>query len=526
MRKSKFIFFLLIANLFSCSSCSQQRTINYNLLNNILCSPEENGSLTAMSDTINPLNMGLNDAKTNEERYYVLYNTHKKATDENKAISYQGIDSINIEIPTGAKPIPLGQLTDFAGVRMKVLNNSDDVFLFQIDNTRHDIKIAQNILDCGDFRNIPQLKKGVKLLCLGDNNPWIEHRGQDGLKAPKYDIIILKDGIAQNEVVMPYSDSTTTRPFTYYYDSTPELKVFKNLVFIRDADSQYKTWLVQFNGVYNILVYNLNIVTPEDETKYADKVIQANHCGNVVMRDILINGTYSQRKLFGYGINVNFSANLKFFNIICEYAKWGVFCTNCTNNSYLKDCKINRYDVHCYGKDITMENCELTDLALPISSVYGKIKYKNCTFKESEPITIRDNYYAYVPFDLEITDCKYYASKRSNCIFNAGSMDNNVQLRKELRCKCLPNIRINRLRIVPVDDVKEFYIFKFKTTGETPVDYLKEIRINNLKIDGNLHFEISNNPIKLSNRVKYRVSGSGVYNTKKDFKGILESSFR
>lgn len=519
----KFCLYLLLmlSPLYSCSSFSNESVISYALLNMNYFAPEEINYKAICCDTISPLNLGMSNARTDVDRYFILYKTHLQAKQEKKTVSYKGIDSLDIEVPKGAKPIPLSDCTDFAGVKIKVLNNSENTFLFEVLCSSHEVKISPNIMDSGDFQEYPQLKDGVKLLCLGDNNPWIEHREQDGMAAPKRDIIVLKDGIAQNKPVMPYTDSTTTRPFAYYFDANPSLKVFKNLVFIRDKRSQYKTWLVQLNGVYNMLFYNLNIITPQDETSYGDKIFQINHCANVVMRDVLINGTYSQRMKFGYGININFATDLKFFHVVSQNTKWGVFCTNCTNNSYLKDCKINRYDVHCYGKDITIEDCVFIDLALPISSVYGKISYKNCTFFECEPITIRDNYYAYVPFDLELVDCKYYASNKSNCIFNAGNMNHGIQLRKELCEQCFPNIKIERLHIIPVNNsLSEFYLFKIKEKDNAPIGYIKDIRISKLSIDGNIPFRLSNKTLKCSNKVNLRVSGSGANNKKAKIRSL------
>lgn len=519
MEKTAFITLTLLTVLSGCVSYAQEKAVSYALINKNPYAPEEKDR--AICDTLYLMNWGLKQAKSKEEIYFILFNAHSKARIDNKAVSYKGIDSLTIQIPKDAHPIPLGEYTDFSGVKINVINTTCDAFLFEIYNQSIDIKIPQQQLDGNDYREYPQLKKGIKLLCLGDNNPWIEHREQDGMAAPKRDIIILKDGIAQNKPVMPYTDSTTTRPFSYYFDANPSLKVFKNLVFIRDNRSQYKTWLVQLNGVYNMLFYNLNIITPQDETSYGDKIFQINHCANVVMRDVLINGTYSQRMKFGYGININFATNLKFFHVVSQNTKWGVFCTNCTNNSYLKDCKINRYDVHSYGRDITMDNCEFTDLALPISSVYGKITYKNCTFFECEPITIRDNYYAYVPFDLELVDCKYYASNISNCIFNAGNMNHGVQLRKEISEQCFPNIRIDHLTIIPVNNsLSEFYLFKIKDKDNAPIGYVKEIKINKLSIDSDIPFRLSNKTIKCSNRIKLKVSGSGVYNKRAKIRSL------
>lgn len=54
--------------------------------------------------TYNPLKYGLREANNAEERYWILYRTHEEALRNNGSVNYAGIDTIEIDIPKGARP--------------------------------------------------------------------------------------------------------------------------------------------------------------------------------------------------------------------------------------------------------------------------------------------------------------------------------------------------------------------------------------------------------------------------------------
>ena len=56
------------------------------------------------SHTLNPLQFGLKEAKSDVDRFYVLQRTHEEALKRGAEVSYSGIKQINLEIPPKAKP--------------------------------------------------------------------------------------------------------------------------------------------------------------------------------------------------------------------------------------------------------------------------------------------------------------------------------------------------------------------------------------------------------------------------------------
>ena len=83
--------------------------------------------ISTQAKTYNPLQYGLNNAHSGVERYWVLYKTHELAKNNNGKVIYNGIDSLDIEIPRDAISIPLSEYTDFCGVVLTVKNSNKDM---------------------------------------------------------------------------------------------------------------------------------------------------------------------------------------------------------------------------------------------------------------------------------------------------------------------------------------------------------------------------------------------------------------
>ena len=62
---------------------------------------------TIDAKVISPYDYGLSEAKNGVDRYDVLLRTHSAAIEKNCGVSYAGIDTLTIEIPSGAPSILL-----------------------------------------------------------------------------------------------------------------------------------------------------------------------------------------------------------------------------------------------------------------------------------------------------------------------------------------------------------------------------------------------------------------------------------
>jgi len=340
----------------------------------------------SFSSAVRPQNYGLLTASNGIERYMALYNAHEEANRLGTVVDYSGIDSISIEIPKKAKSILINGSQNFRGLKLIVKNNNvKDFTLFVCKKIAKSIELPQSIIDGSDFRLIPELNSGIVILLIKDTNPWVDNREGHNYGAERRDVLLLKNGIAQNRTIMPYGNEGISVPECSYVEADSKKKKIRNLTFIRTTDSQYKTFLFSIENINNVELSNIQCFTPKDESKYADGIISVKGSTNVTFRNINIEGTYTQPDKYGYGISMNNVWNVKLYNVRGN-ASQGLICNSNINQSYLKNCDINRYDIHCYGRDAVMEDCTFRGMYFPVSSFYGRIVFKRCSF----PISYND----------------------------------------------------------------------------------------------------------------------------------------
>lgn len=402
---------------------------------------------TQAQQTISPYQYGLREACSGIERYRVLYRVHKAAIEKGLDVSYIGIDSIEIEIPQDARPIPLGESTDFCNMVLSVIDNSKDAFVFQMAQKTDTIIIEKNQVDSGDFANIDNLKIGYYILVLQDDNPWVEKRRGHDYGHLRKDILFVKDGKAKNKPISPYNNKETSVSATYC-KVTPSKKVIKNLKMVRSIGNKKKAFLFDIRHQYNVDIRNIEVYTPKCDTLVDDRLIRVYNSVCISFRNVLIDGTYSQKKHSGYGLAFNNVYNSKFYSLMA-HGNWGVYGTNNMNTVLLDHCDINRFDIHCYGKDIFFNKCTFRNIANYFSSVYGKIIIKKCNFIDFIPVILRNDYNAHPKFDLEIYNCVFNSPLYDYCylIKAMGLYDLELNKRSELQMIRIPNILIHGLKI-------------------------------------------------------------------------------
>ena len=454
-----------------------------------------------------PRNYGLLDARTGVERFRALYNAHIDALKRNEQVDYSGIKELEIEIPKDAESIPLGRTTDFKGLVLTVRNTTKDFYLFSLANATKEVSVPQSIIDGHSFTGIKELSSGTNLLIVEDKTPWVKERKGYNHAVYRKDIFLIKDGIAQNNTVMPYGVDTKSQPVCRYADVDARQKKVSNLTFKRTSDSSYKTCLLQIDGQNNVLLKNLNTVTPANENLNGDHIIYITNSANITYKNINIEGVYCPKDSWGYGVSMDNVYNVKCYNVT---GSGTVFGSNNINTSSLKDCSLSRYDIHCYGRDVKMANCTFWGSGFRTSSFYGDLVYKRCTLKYYLPVSIRNEYSCNVPYNLVMKNCTYYMSDQYNYVIYTGNTNYQTARRKELEEKCLPNVKIDGLTIIPDEDVKVTYLFLVgHHDADARFDYLSDINVKNVVVQGNQDFKICTSPFEVKNEaeVTFRKKG-------------------
>lgn len=460
----------------------------------MLCPASAWAAAAGGSKPLSPLSYGLSEASTDIERFRALERCHKDAVAKNVAISYTGIGSLDIEIPAGAVSIPLPDEVDFAGVQLKVLNTQKNFTLFAKSAILTPVQVPVESIDSGDFEGVPELCNGLFILIVEDKNPWVENRKGYSYGATRKDVLVVENGLAKNSVTSPYNNKYSSPRTSFVPAGSP--KAYGNLRFSRDSKSTKMTYLFSINGCYDVTISDVTVSTPQDNKFYGDAAIQIHNSAKVRMSNVRIDGTYSQTNHYGYGINLE---NVAMFTGEHLYARarWGVFGSNNVNGAVLRDCDINRFDIHCYGRDVRCYGCRFSDMYNQFSSVFGDVYFEKCTFTNTIPVLMESSYNAYTPFDLTFKSCTFNLTANRNCLVTLFGLEEVHNTRPELFRKALPNITIRNCTVNLADDVKKWYIVNTgKVAYKESLDYISRIEINGLKINGKVDYKIFSQKLK------------------------------
>ena len=437
----------------------------------------------AQTDALTPQMFGLQKAKTDVDRYYVLYNMHKAARILGREVDYSGIGELNIELPADAQPIPLNNGCDFSGLVLNVTNNNKKgMYLFTLTQPTDTIHISKEQVDSGDFSEISRLDTNTYLLILQDDSSWVDKRQGYSYGHTRKDILVVDHHHAVNQTVMPYN-TPGTQLRASICPATHNIKVIAGITINRHAGDSAKTYCFDVQNQFNVELRDITINTPENNF-YADAAIRINNSANIRLNRVNINGTYSQTNHYGYGVSMDNVWRSQIVNMKAR-ANWGIFGNNNINEVVLDSCDINRYDIHCYGRDVIMQNCTFSNLYNQFSSVFGKVVFENCVFNNHIPVLLESSYNAYTPFDLYFYNCTFRINSKRNYLVDARDLTNTRNSRPEVGPKNLPNINMSRPTFILTDDVSKLYMFRFSSVSYTGnVGNINRIDVKQISVKG------------------------------------------
>lgn len=456
--------------------------------------------IPSFAQSVSPLDFGLQKARDGKDRYYSIKACHEYAIKNGVGVSYAGIKEIDIEIPKDATRIPLSKNTDFCNVILNVTNNNVDITLFHLYTPLYRCDIRNANVNSGSFIDIKDLAEGNKLVIVEDANLWVANRRGYDYGAKRMDILVTKDGRAQNTRTYPFNNGSKVKGV--YCSYSKAFKTIRNLEFRRTSNSTKITNVVFVENQVNVILSNISVHTPQNTKMFGDGAIQVKNSSNITLDQIKVVGTYSLSNKYGYGISINNVYDLK-INRMYARANWGVFGTNNINKATLRDCDINRFDIHCYGRDVRCYNCKFSDLYNQFSSVYGDVYFENCTFTNFIPMLIESSYNAYTPFDLTFKSCTFNLTASKNYLMTLSGLEAAHNSRLELSRKALPNITIQNCTVNLADDVKDWYIIHTgRVAYKEPLDYISKLELNRLKINGNADHKVFSTELKTTNPLK------------------------
>lgn len=468
---------------------------------------------TQAQDTV-PLSLArlLADAPSDTSRYHIFRQAHLQALTNGQTLDYSGIDTLHIAIPAGAKPIPLAPRNDFANIVIVVKNTVANLFLFSRTPAMQPIatdlpdSLLCAAIDSGDFSHIPALAQGRWLLQVVDSTPWVNQRIGHSYGHYREELLCLDSGRTADRPTMPYIGTVSTPRLFGRPVADNDNFQFSNITLLRDSLSTYKTYLLNIENLTSPILSNVTVVTPSSDL-VEDCIIRIYNCANVTLDNLALLGSYSRTNHSGYGLLMDNCRNTRIRRLTAR-TPWGVFGTNNMHNTLFEYCDFDRFDIHCYGRDVTYRHCRQSNSYNQYSSIYGTILHDSCTFDNFTPLLIETSYNSYPHFTLRMHDCHWRLTRQRHTMIEAGRLDTLISSRPELHDKCLPDIDIDGLTIdAPFLLRPQLVHYRGKNISQPAlgIKYINLRRVSTVK--GNrIRFRLSDRRVMLSNPVRLLIA--------------------
>ncbi len=459
------------------------------------------GCFAAGAQTVSPRDFGWDSATSDSARYWVLYNTHVAAIQSHSTVSYVGMDTLDIEIPSNALSIPLADSNNFADAVFRVKNTHRNLFLFSRIREAQPIVVADNELLCQcienkDFSPIPELREGYYLLHIIDSNAWVGQRANHAYGHYREDLTFISNGHGADPTTAPYlSHNSQPRCKIVGYENDKAKFYFGHITLLRDSLATHRTYLLDIQYLVSPKISHVSVVTPAS-TLVDDCIMRVYHCYMPYFDTIRIQGSYSRTNHSGYGILMNNCFHSQFHHLYAR-TPWGVFGTNNMNNVVFRDCDFDRFDIHCYGRDISFYNCRQQDSYNQYSSTFGIISHQDCHFSNFTPVLIESSYNAFNHFELRLEGCTWHLTPERNYLMDAGPQVRAKPIRQELEAYCLPSVRIENSTITADKRVRQMHLFHFSgQPARQPVQSTDYIDLDKISCPKNLKIELTQRKYK------------------------------
>lgn len=422
---------------------------------------------------LTPRQFGWDKAKNGKERFMVLRAVQTEAVKTGATVDYSGMGTVTLEYPGQGLHIPLTGHDDFKGMVINITNTVQSEYIFTHQETAEPVSIAKKNIDNGNFSKTAALRQGDFLLSVSDRNTWGIRNGYTD-PVVRSDLMRVTDGRTQDSPVMPYNNRWSDPECRIYIIRKTPFTV-KNLTVNRVGKPEKRTMVMALTGLYDVRLSHITINTSSPGQLYGDEAIRITDCMKVEMDSITINGTYSQKDHYGYGISLT---NVTDFTArhLTAHGVWGIFGNRSINRALLEDCDINRWDLHYYGRDITLRRCTVSTQYNQYSSVYGTVAYDSCRFVNCRPFLVEWSYNAYTAPDVIFSDCTLEADNADAALFDLRPEYSKDNPRHELSTRQWPKATIHNLHALVAG--QKYVIRNLSLTGYprliTPIRQLGE----------------------------------------------------
>ena len=341
---------------------------------------------------------------------------------------------------------------------------------------------------------------------MTDSTPWVRNREDHTYGHYRKELLRVRGLRSSDTPVLPYQ-GTASRPVIRGRRIEEEKVFFGNITLLRDSASTARVYLTDIENCVGVTMKNVTVVTPES-TLNDDCIIKIYNCADVWIDSVTLMGSYSHKDHSGYGLLMDNLRDTRVSHLFAR-SEWGIFGTNNMCNTTMEDCDFDRFDIHCYGRDVAFKNCRQQNSYNQFSSVVGNISFDNCRFDNFTPVLIEDSYNAYTHFTLSMKRCDWHLTKDNHTLMKAGRINPAMAGREELDNNVsLPDVEIDSITLGYDKEVKELMLFQYTGRKQNaPIAGIQHIILHNVIFEGAkpLNIEIANKKVLLHNMIQIEI---------------------
>ena len=486
--------------------------VNTNITNLNNSTIFKNVSLSgSISSELSPYMFGFRPNQA--DSYSEIYLTHLAAKELGTSISYNGIKEVNIRVSAGFESIPLTGQDDFCGAVFHITNTQSTGSYILFTLTGED-DIVPNSITLNNVRNGNYSLDNNKqyTLFVKDTKLWTARRGATSAEDRyREDVICIRNNKAINYPCTTYGTDVSIE--CTLMEDKPYQRYLRNLTAIReDGIGMIKFISIEYCSNMEISNVTLNTFKGNNTPKNGDNAFIMKHCALFNITNMNINNVYSVSGS-GHGYELDTVYHIVYDNITGYDNNWGIFGANNVNDVAIYNSNINRFDVHCYGRDIKFYNCTFTGNKYnQFSGMYGIISFEDCIFgSQFLPYLQEGTYNAYTFHELIFRNCQFYAN-RGLYLFGFEKATNP---RSELADKYLPSIRMENITYYSSNTFNLILVDSPLTPDGNfqGMMGLYDVTVDGLRIASTRqNFNIANTPIAILNSVNMNFSNCNTTN--------------
>lgn len=409
---------------------------------------------------------------------------------------------------------------DFNNIKLYAHSLTLSRYLFTVNQI--DYTIDESRLTSTDYNKISdaiqdpffQYKQGI--IFIEDRTP-LYNRTTNKIDYVRRDVLLVQNNELCNLPIMDYDDDPDTNAEIIFMPISHGGFKFCNLRYDRTGGVEM-TPLLWINYVYKPEIYNITIDSDHPEWKgYAESgTIRLEWVYSPYLHDLSLNNCYGDvvgTDQVNYNINMQGATNVVVERVFAN-CKWHTWGNQSINGAVCRDCILDQWDSHVYGKDFLFENCtfHLDHLGCP---EVGFLKCINCKFINANIGYLADSNVSIFPTQRIFESCVFELQDKP--LVRVSPIHDHDTVRQLIKFEKYPTLNIKDC-IINISGKRTTWIlyevvegYTDSTTNEfirsngdiIDSDQMADINIENLVLDykgsGSLRFWLTNSqPFKVN----------------------------